>query len=73
MGRADFAKLGDWDVICDRTGFKCKFSQCVLEEKTNALVLKEVVDPVHPNDFEKSAPENPAVPISRPEAEDVYA
>lgn len=56
MGRADFLKLGDHNVICDRTGFKMKRSMC-RKEWNNLIVRKESWEPRHPQDFIRSKPD----------------
>ncbi len=71
MGRADFLKLGDYSVICDRTGIKAKRSQC-REEWNGLIVLKESWEPRHPQDFLRGFDDDQSVPDARSEATDSF-
>ena len=73
MGRADFWKPGDWNVICDRTGRKYKRSQC-REEWNGLIVRKESWEPRHEQDLIRSIPDNQAVPAGQanPQGEDYF-
>ncbi len=66
MGRADFLKLGDFNSICDRCGFKFKASQ-LREEWQGLRVCKSCYEPRHEQDFLKGHPDNPQVPWTRPD------
>lgn len=61
----------DYNVICDRCGFKYK-SKDLQREWTGLMVCEPCFDHRHPQDFAKiPRPEKP-LPWSRPEKEDVY-
>ena len=60
MGRADFLKLGDYNVVDDRTGFKMKRSQCK-KQWNNLIVRKESFEPRHPQDFIRAKPDRQQV------------
>ena len=62
-------KLGDWNAICDRCGFKYKASD-LKEEWTGNMVCKECWEPRHPQDFLRGIPDDQSVPWSRPEQAD---
>lgn len=62
----DRAILGDYNVICDRTGFKVKRSEC-RRTWDGFLVRKEDWEPRHPMDFLKPRPERQRVRDARPE------
>lgn len=57
MGRADYYRDGDYNVICDRTGFKLKRSEC-RKEWNNMIVRKESWEPRHPQDLLRSRPDS---------------
>lgn len=71
MGRADFLRLGDWNVRCDRTGFKRKRSQCK-KQWDNLIVQKSSWEPRHPQDFIRSKPDRQQVPDPRSDSEDTF-
>ena len=71
MGRADFLKLGDYNVRDDRTGFKMKRSQCK-KEWNNLIVRKESWEARHPQDFIRSKPDRQQVPDPRTGGETVF-
>jgi hypothetical protein len=59
---------GDYNVICDRSGFKVKRSQCVLEWN-GMLVYEPFAEQRHPMDHFK-APQEPRKYLhTRPEQE----
>lgn len=64
MGRADFFKLGDHNVICDKCGFKYK-SSAMRKQWDNLYVCHECFDVRHPQDFVRSIKDNQTVPIAR--------
>lgn len=68
MGHADYLKLGDWNAICDRCGFKFKASE-LKETWDNLQVCKECWEPRHPQDFLRGMPDDPSVPWSRPDSD----
>ena len=57
---------GDWWMICERTGFKCRRSE-MRKEWTGAWVHKSVYNERHPQDFVKAIPDDPSVDVSRPD------
>jgi len=59
-------KSGQWNVICDRCGFKRK-SNDVREEWTGLMVCEECWEPRHPQDFIRSIPDDQTVPFTRPD------
>jgi hypothetical protein len=64
MGRADFLRLGDWNVVCWQSGFKCKASQ-VVRNWQGYYVLPEFNEPRQPQDFVKGIPDNQTVPFAQ--------
>lgn len=71
MGRADFLKIGDWNVICQRTGIKAKRSQC-RQEWNGLIVLRESFEERHPQDFLRSIRDDQSVDDPRSEAGDSF-
>jgi hypothetical protein len=69
MGAADYYKHGDWNVICDRCGFKRKASQCRYDgyDRNLFVCADRCYDPPHPLDRPYITPDNPHVPIVRPD------
>lgn len=71
MGRSDFYKDGDYNGICDRCGFKYKFS--VLKHTWDGLyVCKKCFEIRQPQDFVKGVKDNPSVEVSRAETPDEF-
>jgi len=71
MGRADYYKHGDNNVICDRCGFKYKASQ--LKREWNGLYTCPFDwEPRHPQDLIKSKHDDQRPSLSRPGAEDIF-
>lgn len=62
---------GDYNVICDRTGFKVKASQ-TRREWNGLRVMNSVWDPRHPQDFVSSKADHQAVPDPRGEGANVF-
>lgn len=59
---------GDYNVICDRCGFKKKASEEALEWD-NLFVCKDTCwEPRQPQDFVRAVPDMKPVPIARPDA-----
>lgn len=59
---------GDYNVICDRCGFKKKRSEVKLEWD-NLLVCSDTCwEARQPQDFVRAVPDGKPVPIARPEA-----
>lgn len=71
MGRADFHKPGDFNRICDLSGFKVKASETRLQWD-GLIVRKESFDSRHPQDFVKGKRDNQTVPRARPEGTDTF-
>ena len=71
MGRADFYEPGGYSVICDRTGFKMKRSQC-RKEWNGLLVRRESFEERHPQDTLRSFEDHQAVPDPRSESTNVF-
>lgn len=45
------AVVGDYNRICDKSGFNFKRSELIREERTGLLVHPDFADPVHPSDL----------------------
>lgn len=58
-------KPGEWNVTCDRTGFKIK-SGNTRKEWNGKIVRKESWEPRHPQDFVRAIPDFPGVRDARP-------
>lgn len=65
------SRLGDYRVICDRSGFKCWASETVIQWD-GLRVVARFADVRNPQDFLKAMPEGPGPKDARPEAPDVY-
>lgn len=75
MPNANYAKKGDWNVICDRCGYKYKASQCQWEYrfgKKTFFVCNKCYEEQNPMDFLKSVPDPQKVPIVRPRPEPIF-
>lgn len=65
MGKRDYYKKGDYNVICDRCGFKFKASECQMEWD-NLFVCKETCwEARQPQDFVRGRKDDQTVPIAR--------
>jgi len=64
MGRADFFKIGDWNALCDRCGFKYKRSD-LQYTWDNLLVCDKCWEPRHPQDFVRGRKDLQRVPDAR--------
>ena len=62
---ANYYNNGDWNVICDRTGFKVKYSGC-RKEWNNLIVRRESWEKRNAQDFIKAVKDVQAVPMARP-------
>lgn len=62
---------GDHNVVCDRTGFKLKRSQC-RKEWNNLVVRKESWEPRHPQDFLRVRPDRQDVADPRTRQDPVF-
>ena len=65
-------KIGDYNAICDRCGFKYKASQLQKERHTKLFVCKSCWDIRNPQDFLKGYSDKQTVAIARPEAPDEF-
>lgn len=67
MGSADYLKWGDWNIECDRCGFKKKGSQCRHDGyKPTLFVCSKCWLPPHPQDRITGFTDDQSVPVSRP-------
>ena len=66
-----YYKKGDPNVICDRTGFKVKRSQCVLQWD-NRLVLRSHAEERHPQDNLPHGRASKPILDARPEQTDNF-
>lgn len=67
---------GQWNVICDRCGFKYKSAQ-LRREWTHLMTChgpgtNGCWEERHPQEFVRGVPDRQAPPWTRPEAEDVF-
>lgn len=67
----DVGIVGDFNVICDLSGFKCKASETVIDW-LGRRVLRRFADVRNPQDFPVTIREQVGVPNARPEGADVY-
>lgn len=65
MGRADYLKLGDWNAVCFRCGFKFKAAE-LRKEWEGFYVHGRCWEPRQPQDFAKGVPDIQTVPWSQP-------
>ena len=71
MGKADFLKKGDYNQICDRTGFKIKASWSQ-REWTGQTVRTQSWEERHPQDLIRSVQDHQDVDDPNPEAADTF-
>lgn len=65
MGKRDYYKKGDYNVICDRCGAKFKASECAMEWD-NLFVCKQYCwEERQPQDFVRGRVDDQTVPIAR--------
>lgn len=69
--RGTRAVLGDWNVVCQLSGFKCKASETVLRWD-GLRVLRRFSEERQPQDFVRGVKDNPSVPWTSPEAPDTF-
>lgn len=62
---------GDYNIICDYSGFKIKKSQARMTWD-GYLVKKEFWEPRQPQDFVRGRKDNQSVPVARPEQTDKF-
>lgn len=65
------SRIGDYRVICDRSGFKFWASECRMTWD-GLFVHKKYWEPRHPQDFVRGTRDEQKVPIARPEQTDVF-
>jgi len=66
-----YYRQGSHNVLCDRTGFKVKRSDCVRE--WNGLLVRSVsAEPRHPQDYLRSFADDQSVRDPRSESEDTF-
>jgi len=65
MGKRDYYKINDYNVLCDRCGHKYKASECQLEWD-NLFVCPTCWEPRQPQDFVRGLVDDQQVPIARP-------
>ena len=71
MGKRDYYKKGDYNVICDRCGAKFKASECRLEWD-NLFVCYRCFEIRQPQDFVRGKEDDQRVPIARPRGPDRF-
>ena len=71
MGTADYLKLGAWNNICDRTGFKVKSTRS-RREWTGNTVRNQSWEERHPQDLIRSIPDRQDVEDPNPEQTDTF-
>lgn len=69
--KGTYARKGDWNVICDLSGFKVKASETTLRWD-GLRVITRFCEPRQPQDFIKGVKDNPTVPWTRPETVDQF-
>lgn len=71
MGKADYYRQGDYNVICDRCGRKFKSSSCQMEWD-NLFVCNSCWETRQPQDFVRGYADDQTVPIARPRGDPVF-
>lgn len=67
----NFYEPGQWNVICDRCGFKKK-AKDLRAEWTGLMVCVGCLDSRHPQTLIDIPKDNPSTPWARPESADVF-
>lgn len=70
MPRA-YLKWGDWNAICDVCGFRCKASE-MKKRWDGLMVCPQDYELRQPQDFLRVRGDQPAVPWTRPEPQDIF-
>lgn len=70
-GQGDGARLDDYRVCCDFSGFKCWASETVINWD-GARVLARFADKRNPQDFVRAVRDNQRVDNPRPEPTDTF-
>ena len=68
---ANYYAPGDYNVFCDRTGFKVKASECQMEWN-GLLVRSESWEARHPQDTIRGVKDDQSVPIARPKGDPTF-
>jgi len=73
MSGGSYFKLGDFNVICDYSGFKCKRSEC-RRTWDGYIVRKDFWEPRQPQDFVRGRKDTIAAPPgeTRSESPDTF-
>lgn len=71
MGRADYLKIGSYNVICDRCGRKYKVEETVVmtgpENTGLRLCKRRCYEPTHPQYYLRGREDRQDVPSARPD------
>jgi hypothetical protein len=65
-------RLGDWRVICARSGFRCWASETEMDPVIKMRVLRRFVDVQNPQDFQSAVSDRQAAPWSQPPGTDQF-
>ena len=65
MGKADYYKPGDYNVICDECGFKRKASECRRRFDGAFVCADTCWEPIHPQEYVKARHDKQRVPLAR--------
>jgi len=69
--RKTYYKKGDYNVICDRSGYKVKATEC--RRTWDGLFVRKIDwEPRHPQDFVRGKKDNQRVPYARTENTDSF-
>lgn len=71
MGKADYYKKGDYNVICDICGTKHKASDCRMQWN-NLFTCSTCYEERNPQDFVRGVRDKQRVPIPRPDGEPIF-
>ena len=66
-----YAKVGDWNAICDVCGFQFKASE-MRKRWDGAMVCKDDWEPRHPQELRRALRDSDSVPWTRPRPADVF-
>jgi len=72
MGKRDFYKKGDHNVICDRCGAKFKASECKMEWDNLFVCKYGCWEERQTQDFVRGIEDDPSVTISRPRGTNTF-
>lgn len=71
MSTGTWLKLGSWNTICDRCGFKFKAEE-LRKDWQGLMVCPEDYELRNPQDFIRVPPEHIVPPWTRPRPEDIF-